>query len=107
MGDDKFEALNKIPTGERIEIQLGRKRSNLGAWWLDAEGTIGHDCLHQMDLGKFPAWFSRVARGYDPVQGCFRSYCMTCGTDAPEEVFEFADLRKFGKGLKQSVERKP
>ena len=88
--------MNPIPTGDRIEVYLKAKRSNLGAWWLDQDGTVGHDCLHQMDCGTSPAWLSKVARGYDPVHGCFRNYCMTCGADAPEEVFEFAQLTKFG-----------
>jgi hypothetical protein len=80
------------------------KRTNLGAWWLDSEGTIGHDCLHHVD-GTSPIWFSRVARGFDPIQGCFRAYCMTCGIDAPEEVFEFADLRKFGTKYAKALEK--
>ena len=106
MDNDKFESVNKIPTGERMEVRLGLGRSNLGSWWMDGEGTIGHNCLHQLDGGTNPAWFSRVANGYDPVGGCFRAYCMTCGTDAPEEVFQFASLKRFGKIYKKAMERK-
>ena len=104
MADNKFEVVGKPPVGDRIEIILGRKKVNLGAWWMDNEGTVGHDCLHHLNGGK-AFWYSRVARGYDPVNGCFRSYCMSCGADAPEEVFNFANLRKFGETYKDAMKR--
>lgn len=104
MAGNEFTVTGRLPRGERIEVRLKRKRSNLGAWWLDEEGTVGHNCLHEFDCNAFPAWFSKVARGFDPVQGTFRAYCLSCGVDVPQQVFIFADLRRLGSQLTEVME---
>ena len=106
--DPKFEVIGKIPTtNNRPEVILGRGISNIGPWFMDENGTVGHNCLHVvLNNDEEPPWYGRIYDGYDPCKGLFRKFCMACGVTCPDEVTEFAKLQRFGQRYSKAAERK-
>jgi hypothetical protein len=89
-------------SGKRV--YLSGKCVKLENWWMDEEGTIGHDCKKWLNDNAMKGYNSnnrldtiyigRTMKGYNPIKGVFGRVCVNCGEDAPDWLEQHSMLRR-------------
>lgn len=90
----KLTTYNEFGAHYRKHIILGKKRSRLEDWWIDDEGSIGHDCNFKINQGMEPLFFGKTFNGWNPIVGRFLRTCTNCGEEAPKELEIHSKLRR-------------